>query len=108
MTWKKGQSGNPAGRKPDPNAAEIRLIAKSHCPAAINRLVEWMASDNPRASVAAANILLDRGYGKPQQVVEVSHIHQMTDAEIERRLAELGAQLAAGNAGPAPRKGQTH
>jgi hypothetical protein len=30
----------------------------------------WMRSDNPRASVAAAQALLDRGFGKPQQSVD--------------------------------------
>jgi hypothetical protein len=35
-------------------------------------LVEWMRSDNPKASVTACLAILDRGYGKPTQPVEHS------------------------------------
>jgi hypothetical protein len=67
MTWQKGQSGNPGGRVGVP--AEVREPARKHTAQAVERLVHWMNSDNASASVAAANALLDRGYGKPAQVV---------------------------------------
>ncbi len=41
------------------------------CLKAISRLAYWMGSDNAKASVAAANILLDRGYGKSLQRQDV-------------------------------------
>ena len=81
MTWQKGQSGNPGGRVGVP--AEVRELARKHTPQAIDRLVHWMNSDNASASVAAANALLDRGYGKPAQLVNVSV------EDMSRRLAEL-------------------
>ena len=37
----------------------------------MSRLAYWMGSDNAKASVAAANILLDRGYGKSLQRQDV-------------------------------------
>ncbi len=62
---------------------EVRELSRSHTKEAIERLAFWMKSDNPTASVAAANALLDRGYGKPAQVVNLSI------EDISRRLAEL-------------------
>lgn len=65
MPFEKGQSGNPGGRPKE--VAEVRRLAQTHGTAAITRLVQWMASDNPKASVAACQALLDRGFGKPAQ-----------------------------------------
>lgn len=67
MAFKKGQSGNPGGR---PKAVkEIKALAQQQSKAAIKRLTEWMQSNEPKASVAAAIALLDRGYGKPTQAL---------------------------------------
>jgi hypothetical protein len=62
-----GQSGNPSGRpKSD---ADIKALARTHTQEAINKLVDWMRSDNPKASVAACVALLDRAWGKAPQSV---------------------------------------
>jgi hypothetical protein len=66
--WQKGQSGNPGGRPKI--AANIREEARKHTKEALNRLVHWMRSDDPQASIRAANAILDRGCGKPAQAVE--------------------------------------
>jgi hypothetical protein len=58
-------------------------LARKHTAEAVERLTHWMRSDNASASVAAANALLDRGYGKPAQVVNLSI------EDISRRLSEL-------------------
>ena len=63
-----GQSGNPGGRPK--GLDEIKRLAQEHSPAAVYRLVDWMQSDNPKASVSAAQALLERGYGKPSQPIE--------------------------------------
>lgn len=70
MTFKKGQSGNPAGRRKED--ADLRALARSFTEEAINKLAFWMRSDDTRASVAACGILLDRGWGKAAQEVELS------------------------------------
>lgn len=49
---------------------EIRSLARSHTEAAINCLVGVMLnSTSDPAKVAAANSLMDRGWGKPAQPV---------------------------------------
>lgn len=65
--FQKGKSGNPGGR-PKENA-EVKELARAHTTAAIERLAYWMASSEPKASVAAALALLDRAWGKPTQPV---------------------------------------
>lgn len=67
MGFKKGQSGNPGGRPKE--APEVKALAREHSADAIKRLAYWMRSDDPRASVAASQALLDRGYGKPAQAL---------------------------------------
>lgn len=62
--WKPGQSGNPAGR---PRVvAEIRDLARSHGPEALETLARIMRDKaaRPDARARAAEALLDRGYGR--------------------------------------------
>jgi hypothetical protein len=68
--WRPGQSGNPGGRPKV--SAEIRELARQHGSQAIERLVALMHSKNESVAVRAAEALLDRGYGRPMQGVELS------------------------------------
>jgi len=99
MPFKKGQSGNPGGRIGVPK--EVRELARTHTEDAINRLVFWMKSEDARASVAASNSLLDRGYGKPVAPIEMDHhvgeFDDLSDEQLEaamiKKLAELGIKF---------------
>lgn len=62
-----GQSGNPGGR-PKENA-EVKELARSHGVEAITRLVELMRGEDVKTAKAAADSLLDRGFGKPAQAI---------------------------------------
>ena len=71
-SWKKGQSGNPGGkRKQD---YRIRDLAQALTEEALETLRSIMkGSEDDRARVAAANAILDRGYGKPAQAVDITN-----------------------------------
>ena len=76
----KGQSGNKAGR---PKAVgHLRELARQHTEEAIETLVAIMRDEGapPRARSAAAEALLNRGWGTPTQHVEY------TDEELLARL----------------------
>lgn len=65
---------------------EIRSLARSHTDAAINALVGIVNQSEapPAARVAAANAILDRGWGKPVQGVELSGIDGDPIATVTR------------------------
>ena len=50
---------------------DIRSLARKHTTEALERLVYWMRSDT-KHSVNAAIALLDRGWGRAHQSVEIS------------------------------------
>ena len=65
--FEKGQSGNPGGRPKV--VGEVQELARQHTTQAIQTLVGICTNKEapPAARVAAANAILDRGYGKPSQ-----------------------------------------
>ncbi|GAA3674935.1 DUF5681 domain-containing protein [Acetobacter lovaniensis] len=60
--FQKGVSGNPGGRPK--SIKEVKEAAREHTMLAIERLAHWARSNEPAASVAASNALLDRAWGK--------------------------------------------
>ena len=104
--WTKGVSGNPGGRP-----KEVRAVieaARQEGVASILALVRIRdESADPRAVVAAANAILDRGFGKPAQTVDMNvtrhaaRPREMSLDEIRERKAELLAELAAEGSGDA-------
>jgi Family of unknown function (DUF5681) len=104
-SFRPGRSGNPTGRPKRPATIEARRIFRDVADAArevtgeaINALVAIMK--NPKAPAAArisaAQALLDRGYGKPAQAIEVSaqpdltHLSDKDLETLERILRPLG------------------
>ncbi len=67
--WKKGQSGNPGGRPKE--LAGVKALARQHTKEALETLAKLMKSGTPdRTRVAAAEALLDRGWGRPTQAID--------------------------------------
>jgi hypothetical protein len=70
--FKPGQSGNPGGRPKEVMA--VRELARRHTADAVRALVEIARNKKaqPAARVAAANAILDRGYGRVEQNLNVT------------------------------------
>ncbi len=92
MPWQKGQSGNPGGRSQ--KQADIERLAREYAPQAIKALVSALA--DPKSCVAAAKVLLDRGFGMPQQNVNanITVFDQIGDGAAERIEAALIAAIS--------------
>jgi len=79
-SFRPGQSGNPAGRPkgrtPTQQAiADVRELAREHTVEAIDTLVSIATNTKcpAAARVGAAVSILDRGWGKPAQQMEIDH-----------------------------------
>ena len=82
MPFQPGQSGNPGGRPKI--LTEVRELARTHSVEAIETLARIMRDPNEdaRARVAAANAILDRAYGKPEQALALDARHQWSGEEM--------------------------
>jgi hypothetical protein len=82
----RGVSGNPGGR---PRAAlDVQALAREHTLEAVTTLVK--ALSNERLCVTAAVALLDRGWGKPKEHVELGGTERVTSVVL--RIVSAGGQ----------------
>jgi hypothetical protein len=80
--------------------ADIRSLARAHTAKAVRTLAGIM--NEPRAPAAArisaAIALLDRGWGKPQQAIEMdwreTPVDEMSDEELMAEIRETKAKIA--------------
>lgn len=76
MTFVKGKSGNPSGRPKVilADGKSLADLAREHTERAVMVLVEVMESEGAAeaARVSAANAILDRGWGKPKQEMDLN------------------------------------
>ncbi|HEY2534679.1 MAG TPA: hypothetical protein VGJ20_43360 [Xanthobacteraceae bacterium] len=91
--WRPGKSGNPKGRPPD-IPLEVKAAAQTHSAEAMAVLVKWMGSSNPRASLMACELTIERAFGPPPKAVEVAGTDDLAAMAREGLVAELAATLA--------------
>jgi hypothetical protein len=88
-------SGRPPGPARHPSSLKkMRELAQSYTEEAIEALVDIMrTAEEPRDRLLAINILLDRGYGKPKEHVQIEQ--QDTLTKRYQTLEEIKAELIA-------------
>jgi hypothetical protein len=100
-SWKPGQSGNPGGRPKgrliDEALEELLLGNDSELAVAIAKKLLARAK---AGEVKAIQLVVERVQGKPKRHIELSgsegeplDIHNMTDGELDQRIAELTEKL---------------
>jgi hypothetical protein len=95
--FKPGHSGNPGGRPKMP--AELREAMQCLADTAAKVLEDCLTSDDERVRLAAAQQIFDRGYGKPNQSVDLKATVNSADiikAGHERARALRGGKPVAG------------
>jgi hypothetical protein len=85
--FQKGQSGNPNGRPKLPDwEFDLRAECRKAAPLAVQTLLDIMQFEQqPSVRVRAAELILDRGYGKATQTVEMNvkrDIKELSDNEL--------------------------
>lgn len=74
MAFEKGKSGNPGGRPRAtmPDGRSLAEAAREHSPKALAVLVYALKSEKIETAMAAAQALLDRGFGRAAQSIELT------------------------------------
>ncbi len=109
--WTKGQSGNPGGRPRE--VGELRVVARQRTHEALDTLAEIMGDPKAPAAarVSAACAILDRGFGRPTQVLAgdpdgdpIRTETEIDDRELARKIALIlsRADRALNGAGGIP------
>jgi Family of unknown function (DUF5681) len=96
--FRKGVSGNPGGR-PRRHIGDLSREARKYASLALSTLVAICRKGVERNRLAAAAALLDRGYGRPIQMIDASimnkKLSELTPAElatVEARLLSAAAE----------------
>lgn len=95
-----GQSGNPGGRpRAVVDGVHVPTLARSYGPEAVETLAKIMRNEEapPNARVKAAEVLLDRGFGKAPAIIHnIGHRspREYTDEEL---IAILSGQNVQNN-----------
>lgn len=87
----KGVSGNPNGRARMPAALREILAAKAH--EAVEAIARNISDPDPRIALKAAELLLDRAYGKPPPASEGIALADTGDTTTPDGLLKLHAAM---------------
>ena len=102
--FQKGRVNNPRGRSP--TIKHIQQLAREFTDEAVLTLLTIMRGKNTPASarVAAANSILDRGWGKPMMQMDVrlniNDVRNLSDVELLELIAERSSETLDLEPGP--------
>lgn len=107
MAWKKGQSGNPKGPAIMKDGAyNLPALARTYTAQALKRIGQILDDDAapPAVVLRAAEVIFDRGWGKPAQTVAVEVTdnrspEQLTRDELAARAADALERIRQGDTG---------
>jgi uncharacterized protein with von Willebrand factor type A (vWA) domain len=89
MRFRPGQSGNPGGRPKV--VGELQELARRHSPEVIKELARLaLKAKSETARIAAGRELLDRGYGRARQSMEIT---SQPDDPIQALLDDLDERM---------------
>lgn len=94
MPFEKGKSGNPGGRPK--KSSQAAYLARKYAEQAIEALVGNLKDENGSVRNSAARELLDRGFGKPEQYVELDADQKHTIRELPETDDWLSQFVGAG------------
>ena len=94
--FKKGQSGNPSGRTKMPVEVREMLMAKAQDAAQV--YVKFLNDGDPRVALKAAELLLDRAFGKAQVATDGISFDVPNNAGTSEGLLTLHAAILKGTA----------
>lgn len=91
--FKKGQSGNPGGKKP--MGDDVKAMLKAAAPDAVKLLTETMKNPDARSDlrIRCAETIMDRVYGKATQPIEGTVVNlaaQISEEDAQKALEALG------------------
>jgi hypothetical protein len=108
--FQKGVSGNPGGR-PKKQITNLGAEARKFSHEALEILASIMRGEirgsTVRDRLAAAMCLLDRGFGKPTQAIDIIMLGKKISELSNEELAELNARLVTNDVGEQPRVEET-
>jgi Family of unknown function (DUF5681) len=96
VPFTKGQSGNPHGRPRGQlrAIANLALEARKHSLVALKTIVEICKNgETETVRLAAANSLLDRGFGRPTQSIELATDGPLIQFDFFKEIDPLEQQL---------------
>ena len=88
----KGVSGNPSGR-PRRHIGDLSREARRYAQLAVSTLVQICRKGMERNRLVAARELLDRGYGRPVQMIDATVLTKKLNELTPDELASLEARL---------------
>ena len=103
--FKTGQSGNPGGLK-HRHIGDLSREARRYAGLAVSTLVKICRKGIERNQLVAARELLDRGYGRPLQMIDASVLRKKPSELSPDEITALEARLLTDAAADADDAGQ--